>query len=622
MMAKKLLVADDSLTIQKVIRLALAHEGYEIEAATEGSEAIQKIAIFRPDLVLLDIVLPGKNAFEIKQIINQDESLAFVRFVLMSSAFEKVDQNTCNELVFHGFLTKPFDPAYLRQVLVQVGQNPAKGKPPSPSAVDLQGAAPSRAQNPLADSLPQAAARLAKGEDSFGDPITNPFNAPLHSLFTDVGSSSPALGLSLGEAYSFSSSLPASSRASALPPAAVPLQDAWGPQDLLAPWSPGADEAAQQAQPPQELGAGKAPVAPPTRSAPRTSDGLQAGVGPETRDRLRSALPQVEKSQVTLPFFLTPEPPQSQTALPRQRLPEADTDLLAANQWEESGTGGGSRAPDSRFEVTPDLSRRSLSRDLGQQATLGGDREFTERTASSFQIDPPFDDHHDHDHHHDHHHERDDAKRLAQAAAGEPQARSAHQLDFDQAPGLDVPGAMSARGGGQALSRGSSPAADDQWLAELTMKRLELEDLTWDIHEPMLKPLPKMAGLGPQRQQQEQEQQQQAEEDGQASSASFSGGLKSGLRGGRDDELFLIDQAPDEEPQAKSTTSSPTRATSSRAQAAGGSGAISGVTDAKLEAMVQVAVDQFLAKMAQKTLPDLAEKWIKNEIHRLLSELP
>ena len=117
MPGKKLLVADDSLTIQKVIRLALINEGYEIQAVSEGTDAIQQISLFQPDIVLIDVSLPGKSAFEVKREINQHDDLSEIRFVLMSSAFEQVDEIQAEEVVFHSRLIKPFDPAHLRQVL-------------------------------------------------------------------------------------------------------------------------------------------------------------------------------------------------------------------------------------------------------------------------------------------------------------------------------------------------------------------------------------------------------------------------------------------------------------------------------------------------------------------------
>src|SRR5947209_14139524 len=132
MAGKKILVADDSLTIQKVIRLALSNEGYDIQAVSDGNDAVQQISLFRPAIVLIDVSLPGKSAFEVKREVNTLEDLQEVRFVLMSSAFEKVDEPQASEVKFHGRLTKPFDPAHLRQVLTEVvAQVAAKRKEPT-----------------------------------------------------------------------------------------------------------------------------------------------------------------------------------------------------------------------------------------------------------------------------------------------------------------------------------------------------------------------------------------------------------------------------------------------------------------------------------------------------------
>lgn len=128
-MAKKLLVADDSLTIQKVIRLALSNEGYDIQAVSDGNDAVQQISVLRPDIVLIDVSLPNQSAFEVKRAVNEQPDLQHVRFVLMSSAFENVDEAQAEEVEFHGRLTKPFDPAHLREVLVDVlSKAPAKNE--------------------------------------------------------------------------------------------------------------------------------------------------------------------------------------------------------------------------------------------------------------------------------------------------------------------------------------------------------------------------------------------------------------------------------------------------------------------------------------------------------------
>lgn len=134
-MKKRLLVADDSLTIQKVIRLALKEDGYDIHAVSDGAEVMQHLSLIQPDVVLIDVDLPGGSAFDVKKSVNEDPQLQHIAFVLMSSAFEKVDEAKTALLGFHGRLTKPFDPSNLRSTLSSVLQNtpaPTRSMPPPP----------------------------------------------------------------------------------------------------------------------------------------------------------------------------------------------------------------------------------------------------------------------------------------------------------------------------------------------------------------------------------------------------------------------------------------------------------------------------------------------------------
>jgi CheY-like chemotaxis protein len=136
MSRKKLLVADDSLTIQKVIRLALSNEGYDIQAVSNGAEALEQLSMFSPDVLLVDVSLPTKDAFDLKHEINSQPDLNRINTILMSSAFEKFDEARANEVGFEGRLVKPFDPAHLRSVLQEVLSGP-EGAEEAPTPPDL-----------------------------------------------------------------------------------------------------------------------------------------------------------------------------------------------------------------------------------------------------------------------------------------------------------------------------------------------------------------------------------------------------------------------------------------------------------------------------------------------------
>ncbi len=179
-MAKKLLVADDSLTIQKVIKLALSGDGYEIHTVSDGTECLQQISLFRPDVVLIDIGLPGRSAFDLKKAANDDADISRIPFVLMSSAFEKVDEAKVALLRFDGRLTKPFDPSNLKNVLTQAlkmnsGQGVREFNPPPPpgqSAPSPFSLEPSERSKQIQYPRPAAIAEEVTGEIQLMDPNT------------------------------------------------------------------------------------------------------------------------------------------------------------------------------------------------------------------------------------------------------------------------------------------------------------------------------------------------------------------------------------------------------------------------------------------------------------------
>ncbi|MBU6155259.1 MAG: response regulator [Bdellovibrionales bacterium] len=129
MAGKKILVADDSLTIQKVIRLALSGDGYEIQTVSDGKEAIEQASLFRPDICIIDVSLPKYDAYQIREKFIHQADLKNIPVIMMSSAFEKVDETRMQELGFCGHLVKPFDPSHLRSTLLSVAEQAAKIDP-------------------------------------------------------------------------------------------------------------------------------------------------------------------------------------------------------------------------------------------------------------------------------------------------------------------------------------------------------------------------------------------------------------------------------------------------------------------------------------------------------------
>src|SRR5207247_2316694 len=108
-MPKKLLVADDSVTIHKVVTLTFADEDVVIETATDGAKAIESAKRIKPDFVLADVFMPGRNGYEVCESLKSDPELSGVPVILMVGTFEVFDEGEAARVKCDGHLTKPFD---------------------------------------------------------------------------------------------------------------------------------------------------------------------------------------------------------------------------------------------------------------------------------------------------------------------------------------------------------------------------------------------------------------------------------------------------------------------------------------------------------------------------------
>lgn len=108
-MGSKILLADDSITIQKVVNLTFTDEGIEVVAVSNGDMAERKLDEVKPDLVLADIFMPGKNGYELCEAIKQNPQFRNVPVVLLVGAFEPFDQAEARRVRADAHLTKPFE---------------------------------------------------------------------------------------------------------------------------------------------------------------------------------------------------------------------------------------------------------------------------------------------------------------------------------------------------------------------------------------------------------------------------------------------------------------------------------------------------------------------------------
>jgi len=104
-----ILLADDSITIQKIVNLTFSGEGIDVVTVGNGDAAVKKVHEIRPALVLADIFMPGKNGYEVCDYIKNDPALSATPVILLVGAFEPFDSNEAARVKADGHLTKPFE---------------------------------------------------------------------------------------------------------------------------------------------------------------------------------------------------------------------------------------------------------------------------------------------------------------------------------------------------------------------------------------------------------------------------------------------------------------------------------------------------------------------------------
>ena len=178
-----LLLADDSLTIRRVIELTFADEDISVVTASDGREAIQKIRTTPPDIILADVGMPEHDGYEVAAFVKKSAQLAHIPVLLLAGAFEPVDHARARSVGCDGVLVKPFEPqlviARVRELLAGRGASSPASTPNEPaatggSAPDAPAStAPSSASGDYLDRLDAAFASMSTTPRPFGVPVTS-----------------------------------------------------------------------------------------------------------------------------------------------------------------------------------------------------------------------------------------------------------------------------------------------------------------------------------------------------------------------------------------------------------------------------------------------------------------
>jgi CheY-like chemotaxis protein len=172
----KLLLADDSVTIQRVIELTFADEDIQVIAVSDGDQAIARLDADPPDIVLADVGMPGRDGYEVAAYVKQSPRLSHIPVVLLTGAFEPVDQARASSVGCDGVLAKPFEPQLVigrvKELLASHGRPPASidaNLSPPPVAADEPWTPP------LAEPAFRPSVQPAKPDDAYFDRLDAAF---------------------------------------------------------------------------------------------------------------------------------------------------------------------------------------------------------------------------------------------------------------------------------------------------------------------------------------------------------------------------------------------------------------------------------------------------------------
>ena len=153
-MARTVLVADDSPTIQKKAQGILKGEGYEVETVSNGVAAIKKLAKIQPVVVLVDVSMPGKDGYEVCDFVKNSENLRHVPVLLIASDLEPYDEGRGARVRADGKVRKPFEP---QDLISTVARFAAQAEAAAPQAEPVI---------PVAPPPPPAAFEVAPMEEA------------------------------------------------------------------------------------------------------------------------------------------------------------------------------------------------------------------------------------------------------------------------------------------------------------------------------------------------------------------------------------------------------------------------------------------------------------------------
>jgi DNA-binding response OmpR family regulator len=122
----RILVADDDRVILRLLQVNFGLEGFDVQMATQGEEALQRAKDLCPDVILLDVMMPGLDGWEVVRRLKEVDALARTPVILLSARAQDEDRQRGYDLGVAAYVTKPFDPARLIKLVRRLVSEEAK----------------------------------------------------------------------------------------------------------------------------------------------------------------------------------------------------------------------------------------------------------------------------------------------------------------------------------------------------------------------------------------------------------------------------------------------------------------------------------------------------------------
>jgi len=112
-MAKKILVVDDEVELVEMVKIRLEANGYDVISAYDGQDALNKAKTDKPDLIILDLMLPKIDGYKVCRMLKFDEKYKSIPIILFTAKAQESDRKMGEDVGADSYIVKPFDPQTL-----------------------------------------------------------------------------------------------------------------------------------------------------------------------------------------------------------------------------------------------------------------------------------------------------------------------------------------------------------------------------------------------------------------------------------------------------------------------------------------------------------------------------